>query len=132
MIALIGELGSGKTWFTKGLALGLGVGSDTVITSPSFALVNEYKGRCLFYHMDLYRLDSLSDLLYTGLEEYFFFNGSVAVVEWANRWPEILPEWSIEVKFDIIDDHKRSIIIYGRHPRAFDIIGSFKQEVAKN
>jgi len=121
VVALVGDLGSGKTWFTKGLALGLGVGTDTVIPSPSFSLVNEYKGRCTFYHMDLYRLEDLSEVLYAGLEEYLQ-SGGVAVMEWADRWPEILPEHRIKVEIVIIDENRRDITLSGQHPRAIDII----------
>ncbi len=131
MVALIGELGSGKTWFTKGLALGAGVGPDMIITSPSFAIVNEYQGRQLLYHMDLYRLESLSDLLSAGLEEYFSDSG-VVVLEWADRWPSLLPEWRIEVRFDIVDSERREIILLGFHPRAIKIIESIKLEAIKD
>src|SRR5512136_1620407 len=72
VIALIGPLGSGKTWLTKGIALGLGVDPAMVITSPSFSLVNEYKAGYSLYHMDLYRLERISDILATGLEEYLY------------------------------------------------------------
>ncbi|MDB9822545.1 tRNA (adenosine(37)-N6)-threonylcarbamoyltransferase complex ATPase subunit type 1 TsaE [Deltaproteobacteria bacterium] len=121
LVALIGELGSGKTWFAKGVALGLDVAPDTVVMSPSFSLVNEYNCRHAFYHMDLYRLENLTDVLLTGLEEYLHKEG-VVVMEWADRWPEILPEQRIDVKFDIIDDHRREITISGRHPRAVEIM----------
>ncbi len=128
VVALVGELGSGKTWFTKGLALGLGVNPDTIITSPSFTLVNEYKARYTFYHMDLYRLESLPELLSAGLEEYLH-NGGVVVLEWADRWPEILPEQRLEVAFAIIDDCRREITLSGHHPRAVKIIESIQQEM---
>lgn len=131
VVALVGGLGSGKTWFTKGLALGLGVSPDTVITSPSFTLVNEYQGRCPFYHMDFYRLESLPALLLAGLEGYFQDRG-VVVLEWADRWPEILPEKRVTVKFDIIDDHRREITFSGQHPRAVEIIESIEQEKDKD
>lgn len=119
--ALTGELGSGKTWFTKGLAIGLGICPNTVITSPSFALVNEYRGRHLFYHIDLYRLEDLSDIHSVGIEEYLY-NDGVVVIEWADRWPEILPGWKVEVKFEIIDGNSRDITVCGSHPRAIDIV----------
>ena len=128
VIALVGNLGSGKTWFTKGLALGLGVSPDTVITSPSFALVNEYKGNYSFYHMDLFRLENLSELISAGLEEYLY-TGGIAAIEWANRWPEVLPDQRIEVEFVIIDDCRREITLSGHHPRAIEIIESIKQEM---
>lgn len=121
VIALIGPLGSGKTWLTKGIALGLGVDPTMVVTSPSFSLVNEYNAGHPLYHMDLYRLERVSDILATGLEEYIY-NDGVAVVEWADRLPGILPEWRVILSFDILDDHNRDITIKGNHRRAIEII----------
>ena len=121
VIALVGELGSGKTWFTKGLALGLGVGEETIVTSPSFALLNEYKGRYAFYHIDAYRLEDLDDFLLAGLEEYLYGEGVVAI-EWADRWPEALPEWSVWVKISIIDDQCRQLDYSGRNDRSVEIL----------
>ena len=120
VVALIGALGSGKTWFAKGIGLGLGVGPRVIITSPSFTIVNEYQGRLTLYHIDLYRLETLSEALSAGLEEYLHTDG-VAVVEWADRWPEMLPERSVRVELRIIDEHRRRITLSGRHPRARDI-----------
>lgn len=128
VVALVGELGSGKTWFTKGLALGLGVSPDTIVTSPSFTLVNEYKGRYTFYHMDFYRLENLPEVLSTGLEEYLHDSGVVAL-EWADRWPDILPEKRVMVKFLIIDDRRREITLSGYDPRALEIIEDLEAEV---
>lgn len=121
VVALIGPLGSGKTWLTKGIALGLGVDPAMVVTSPSFSLVNEYNAGHPLYHMDLYRLERVSEILATGLEEYIY-NDGVAVVEWADRLPGILPEWSVILSFDILDDHSRDITIKGDHKRAAEII----------
>ncbi|NQU15039.1 MAG: tRNA (adenosine(37)-N6)-threonylcarbamoyltransferase complex ATPase subunit type 1 TsaE [Desulfobacteraceae bacterium] len=127
VIAMAGELGSGKTWFAKGVGSGLGVPEESVITSPSFALVNEYKGRCPFLHMDIYRLEEVSDFLSAGLDEYFYGNG-VVVVEWADRWPSILPEWRLEVKFEIVDDQTRAITFSRDHPRAMEILKNFESQ----
>jgi tRNA threonylcarbamoyladenosine biosynthesis protein TsaE len=121
VVALVGDLGSGKTWFTKGLAMGLGVSPDTIITSPSFSLINEYKGRYTLYHMDIYRLESLSDFLSAGLDEYFYLDGVVAM-EWADRWPEILPEWRLKTEFRILKNSLRRITLSGYHPRAVEIL----------
>jgi tRNA threonylcarbamoyladenosine biosynthesis protein TsaE len=121
VVALVGELGSGKTWFTKGIARGLGVSPNTVITSPSFALVNEYPGRATLFHMDIYRLGSLSELLSAGIEEYLH-SGGVAILEWADRWPEILPDETLKVELIIVNDHSRSITLSGQHLRASSII----------
>jgi tRNA threonylcarbamoyladenosine biosynthesis protein TsaE len=126
VVALVGELGSGKTWLTKGIALGLGVSPDTVITSPSFALVNEYEGRVTLFHMDVYRLESLSELLSAGLEEYLYSRG-VVVLEWADRWPEILTEQTLTVELHIIDDYRRQITLSGKHPRAREFIEAMKK-----
>ena len=121
VVALTGPLGSGKTWLTKGIALGLGADPSMVVTSPSFSLVNEYKAAHTLYHIDLYRLERISDILATGIEEYIY-NDGVAVVEWADRMPEILPEWTVKTSFDIIDDRSRDIVIRGDHRRAINII----------
>lgn len=121
VIALAGELGSGKTCFTKGVALGLGVSPGIVVTSPSFSLVNEYEGRCSLFHIDCYRLESLSDFLSTGLDEYFYQSGVVAM-EWADRWPEILPSWSVNIEFTIVDERSRNITLTGYHFRALEIL----------
>jgi tRNA threonylcarbamoyladenosine biosynthesis protein TsaE len=131
VIALSGELGSGKTWFTKGLALGLGVSPGIVVTSPSFSLINEYEGRVTLFHMDAYRLQSLSDFLSAGLEEYFYQDG-VAVMEWADRWPEVLPEWSLRVEFAIVNNRSRKITLCGYNPRAMEILRNMAQYEIQN
>ncbi len=110
VVALTGVLGSGKTWFTKGIALGLGVDEKEVVTSPSFALVNDYMGRCPLYHMDLYRLETLNDMISIGLDEYFN-DEAVAVVEWADRFPGIIPEKRVKVRIDILEGDNRAISI---------------------
>ena len=121
VIALSGELGSGKTCMSKGLALGLGVPENEVVTSPSFTFMNEYEGRETLYHMDVYRLEHLSEFLGTGLDEYLG-QGGVAVLEWADRWPEILPEHTLSVTFVILGDDARALSFCARHPRALEIL----------
>ena len=120
-VALVGELGSGKTCFTKGVGLGLGISANVIITSPSFSLVNEYEGRYTFFHMDGYRLESLSDFLAAGLDEYLY-QEAVVVLEWADRWPEILPDWTVKVKITIVDDQSREITLSGHHSRALEVL----------
>jgi tRNA threonylcarbamoyladenosine biosynthesis protein TsaE len=114
-VALSGTLGSGKTWLTKGIGIGLGVSPDEVIISPSFSLVNEYQGRCLLYHIDLYRLDKQNDITLLGLDDYFH-ERSVVVVEWAERSPGLFPSGFIKIKIEILDDNKRSIEIDSDDP----------------
>jgi tRNA threonylcarbamoyladenosine biosynthesis protein TsaE len=121
VVALVGELGSGKTWFTKGLALGLGVPPHVVVTSPSFSLLNEYEGRERLYHMDAYRLENLSDFLSAGMEE-IFHEGGIVAVEWGDRWPEVLPDWTVTVAFDIVDETARIVRLFAHHPRSIEVL----------
>lgn len=112
IICLDGELGSGKTVFTKGISQGLGI--DEPITSPTFTIIKEYNsGEMPLYHMDVYRLDGNTDGV--GIEEYFN-KGGIVVIEWANTIKNILPEERLEVKFKVIDENKRLMIItpYGK------------------
>ena len=121
LVALAGEPGSGKTWFTKGVALGAGVNPGEIVTSPSFSLVNEYQGRFTLYHMDVYRLDTVEEFLASGLEEYFFLDG-VVIMEWANRWPSILPVNTLAVEFSIRAEQSRDITLSGPGRRAGRIL----------
>ena len=112
VICLDGELGSGKTVFTKGLANGLGIEEN--ITSPTFTIIKEYLyGELPLYHMDVYRLDG--DTTGVGIEEYFN-KGGILVIEWAKTIKDILPEERLEIKFKVIDENKRLLIItpYGK------------------
>jgi len=96
IVALIGDLGAGKTTFVQGLAEGLGI--DGPVTSPTFALVNQYSGRLPLYHFDVYRLDHPSQLEDIGYEEYFYGDG-VSVIEWANLIESYLPDDIITISF---------------------------------
>jgi tRNA threonylcarbamoyladenosine biosynthesis protein TsaE len=104
-----GQLGTGKTVFAKGLAEGLGV-TDRV-TSPTFTLINEYQGRCPFYHMDVYRLNSSEDMEDLGYQEYFYGDG-VTLVEWAEIVKEVLPEERLEIFIERIAEDSRKIIFH--------------------
>ena len=128
VIALVGRLGSGKTWFTKGLALGIQVSRNTIVTSPSFSLLNTYEGRCPLFHIDAYRLERLSDFLSAGLDEYFYKDGIVAM-EWADRWPEILPDRTVRVELAIVDHSSRKITLSGHHRRAVEVLESVEENL---
>jgi tRNA threonylcarbamoyladenosine biosynthesis protein TsaE len=108
VVALTGELGAGKTCFTQGLARGLGVARHAV--SPTFALVNEYRGRVPVHHVDAYRTSSLTELLDLGLEELFDGEG-VTVVEWADKLSPLLPPRTIHVHIEGVGDEPRVITI---------------------
>jgi tRNA threonylcarbamoyladenosine biosynthesis protein TsaE len=89
VICMRGDLGVGKTVFTKGFAIGLGI--DEHITSPTFTIVNEYNGRIPFYHFDVYRISDPDEMYDIGYEEYFFGDG-VCLVEWAELIDELIPK----------------------------------------
>jgi tRNA threonylcarbamoyladenosine biosynthesis protein TsaE len=96
IIALIGELGAGKTVFVHGLAAGLGVQES--VHSPSFTILNEYHGRLVFYHFDFYRLKSEEEIWNLGWQDYLD-NSDLVVIEWADRFPKVLPEERLEITF---------------------------------
>ena len=110
VIALVGELGSGKTAFVQGLARGLQVPESYRITSPSFTIINEYPGRFRLIHIDLYRIDAGADLQDLGLVELLHGDG-VAAIEWAERLQSDLPEEHLLIEMKIIDDETRQILI---------------------
>ena len=109
VIALTGELGSGKTCFTKGLALGLNIQQE--ITSPTFTLIHEYHGgRLPLHHVDLYRLRSIEEAIAIGVEEYLRTDG-VTVIEWADRIEPLLPPHTRRIRLEATDEFKRRIAI---------------------
>jgi len=91
-LALSGPLGSGKTQFVKGLAAGLGLPDDDLVTSPTFVLVRQYAGRLKLYHIDAYRLRDSAELLALGLEEMLEEPAAVVAVEWADRVVQAVPD----------------------------------------
>lgn len=111
IICLEGELGSGKTMFTKGIANALGIEEN--ITSPTFTIIKEYDGELPLYHMDVYRLNGNVEGI--GIEEYFTKNG-VVVIEWSDTIKSILPKERLDIKFRVVGENKRVLIIrpYGR------------------
>lgn len=106
IIALYGGLGAGKTAFTRGLAKGLGV--DDGVSSPTFALVNEYSGKYNIYHFDMYRIDSWEDLYSTGFFDYM--DNGVMVIEWSENIENALPDNHIKVTIEKTDDENKRII----------------------
>lgn len=110
IVALIGDLGAGKTTLTQGIARGIDVPESYAVTSPTFTLVNEYPGRLVLYHVDLYRLSGAGDLETLGYEEFFFSEG-VTVIEWAEKILEILDENCIWIELSYLDEHRRRVEI---------------------
>ena len=116
VVALTGELGSGKTHFIKGLAAGAGVERPDDITSPTFTLIHEHPGRLPFYHIDLFRLTAEGEAEELGLEEYLGKKG-ITAVEWADRIPTLLPRDLIRVNLSYLGPSLRSVQIVGEGPR---------------
>jgi tRNA threonylcarbamoyladenosine biosynthesis protein TsaE len=107
VLALTGELGSGKTQFVKGLVAGLG--SDAVVTSPTFTIIHEYSGgRLPVYHFDFFRLQDRQSIARLGLDDYFFGDG-VSVIEWADRVPDLIPENARWISFELKSENERMI-----------------------
>ena len=110
VVALVGDLGSGKTVLTKGIAEGLGVKNPRYVNSPTFVIIKEYKGKLPLYHFDLYRLDRSTILDAESYEEYFYDDG-VTVIEWADKVRGLLPRKHIEVRLKVAGENERKIEI---------------------
>ncbi len=104
-IALTGDLGAGKTHFTQGLAAGMGV--KGAVTSPTFNIMNIYDGKLPLKHFDFYRLDTAEDLYNIGWEEYG--TGGVIAAEWAEKFPELIPDNAIYMDFGTVSMTERKI-----------------------
>lgn len=115
VVALVGELGAGKTCFVQGLAEATGVTQP--VTSPTFALVNEYDGRPPMIHIDLYRIGDPEEAIQLGLEEYFEGPG-ITVVEWADRAAEVMPPrtWHVTLDHGTSENLRTLTLQQGRHP----------------
>ncbi len=109
VVVLEGELGAGKSELARGIARGLGV-TETV-TSPSFTILNVYEsGRCPLYHFDWYRLESEEELYELGMDEYLGGDG-IAVVEWAERCPDAVPENVLRIRLEVTGGESRRITV---------------------
>ena len=110
VVALTGDLGSGKTAFVQGIAAGFDVPEEYYVTSPSYTIINEYPGRFVLFHVDLYRLVDYVDLEDTGIYEILHADG-VVVIEWADRLdPDFLSE-HLSFRFEILDEESRRVYI---------------------
>lgn len=112
VILLIGNLGAGKTTFTKGVAEGLDAVAGDEVSSPTYTLIHEYGEPTRLYHVDLYRLDTAEEVRGLGLEE--LFDGPAPVVlEWAERFPELLPDSRVEIRISQTGEDDRLFEISG-------------------
>ena len=110
VVALYGNLGSGKTTFTKGIGKGLGVKNSSCINSPTFVLIKEYKGKIPLYHLDLYRMDDLKEIENLAIEEYIYGDG-ITVIEWAEKIKLFLPKKLVSVRLKTKFGNKREVLV---------------------
>lgn len=128
IVCLFGELGSGKTALTKGIASGLGIKKSRVI-SPSFVLIRQYSApKIPLYHFDLYRLKTIEDILALGYEEYFYDEG-ISVIEWADRLKCLLPKEYLRINLCVKSDSQRSLEFSGIGRRYKEILDKIYESI---
>ena len=120
---LVGNLGTGKTCLTQGIAWGLGIKEYAL--SPSFIIVRELYGRLPLYHIDLYRLDHIAEIAELGLDEYLYGHG-VCVVEWAEKGRDILPDEHLLIEISYLSDAERRLRFKPRGRRYQEIVTQLK------
>jgi tRNA threonylcarbamoyladenosine biosynthesis protein TsaE len=125
VLALVGELGSGKTVLAKGIAEGLAAAGAREVVSPTFVICREYLGgRIPFYHLDAYRLRGDADLEAVGAAEILMGDG-LSAVEWADRAPGALPQDRLEVRFEVTGPHARRLTFLPRGQRSREFLAAF-------
>jgi tRNA threonylcarbamoyladenosine biosynthesis protein TsaE len=128
IIALIGELGCGKTLFTRGICVGLGV-PERYVNSPTFAFVNEYLGRLPVFHIDLYRLNTIDEEFEIGLLDYLAKVGSgVIVLEWAEKALAFLPNDYLQVQFEVLSARRRQLALVGFGKKSCSLLEGFGRQ----
>jgi tRNA threonylcarbamoyladenosine biosynthesis protein TsaE len=110
IVALSGELGAGKTTLVQGIAKGLGI--KDWVTSPTFTIINEFKGSINLYHVDLYRIEKMEEALEVEIEEYFT-KGGVTVIEWSEKIRPLLPAGMIDIRIKMLSENDREFEIKG-------------------
>lgn len=128
-LALSGELGAGKTALVRGIATGLGTPPNHV-TSPTFVLIHEYSGRLPLVHVDLYRLRSIAEAEGIGLREYFH-GDIVTAIEWADKFPELLPGDRLELALQHKTPATRTVCMTAHGPRASALLAALKQQARR-
>jgi tRNA threonylcarbamoyladenosine biosynthesis protein TsaE len=131
VVALVGELGAGKTQFIKGLAAGLGASKGAYVSSPSFTLINEYPGGIPLYHIDLFRLGGEKEAEDLGLEDYFRGDG-ITVIEWADKISSLLPEEILLIHIAYTGKTTRTLEIIGKGKRFKDLVKQLSEFGIRN
>jgi tRNA threonylcarbamoyladenosine biosynthesis protein TsaE len=126
LFMLVGGLGAGKTCLTQGIAWGLDIAGYA--TSPTFVVINQYRGRLPLYHIDLYRLDSVEEVVDLGLDDYLYGNG-VCVVEWADKAMNVLPPEHLLVEINYVSDTVRDLVLNPGGQRYRAMLSQLKKEL---
>jgi len=124
LLLMDGDLGTGKTTLTQGIAEGMGIRG--VVSSPTFTLLKEYEGRIPLYHFDLYRLEDPGEILDLGFEEYFYGNG-VCVVEWAEKADLYWPADHLNIRLKMLSDTKRGLLFAAVGARYCELLRQFQK-----
>jgi tRNA threonylcarbamoyladenosine biosynthesis protein TsaE len=126
VIALVGQLGAGKTHLTRAIAEGLGVMNPAAVNSPTFVLIQEYPARLPIYHFDAYRLGGAREFADLGVDEYFRGDG-VCIVEWADKVASTLPANHLRIEIHMVDENRRRFEITAtgqRYERLLEVVGA--------
>ena len=126
---LSGNLGTGKTCLTQGIAFGLGI--KEYACSPSFMIAREYQGRLTLYHLDLYRLDRIEEIVDLGIDEYFK-EDAVCAIEWAEKGAGALPVDSLVIELEHLRDNSRSISFLPRGTRYEELVKQLRQHLEQD
>ena len=129
VVALVGCLGAGKTCFTQGIARGLGIAEEEVV-SPTYILIREISGSIPLIHIDLYRISDTDDLENTGFYDAFD-DASVTVIEWADRFPGEIPEEHLRIRLERIDDMVRDLTFEPHGKKYREMVKSLTQKSAR-
>jgi tRNA threonylcarbamoyladenosine biosynthesis protein TsaE len=127
IVCLYGELGTGKTVLTQGIARGLGVAPERAVRSPSFVLMHRYQGRMPVYHADLYRLDGPTDVADIGLREFLGGDG-VAIIEWADKLEASLPKERLEITIAHQTEETRLITMTAQGLRYHQLLDQWQRQ----
>jgi len=130
VVALIGELGTGKTHFIMGLAAGLGVEKNDPVSSPSFTLIHEHTGRIPFCHVDLFRLRGEEEAEDLGLDEYFQ-RRAVTAIEWADKIPSLLPKEALRIYLHYAGNQERTIEIVSQGDKYLSLLKDVEAFLSK-
>jgi tRNA threonylcarbamoyladenosine biosynthesis protein TsaE len=125
VVALVGQLGAGKTNLVRAVAVGLGIANPDVVSSPTFVLIQEYDARLPIYHFDAYRLNAEAEFAELGVHEYFAGAG-VCLVEWADKVAGVLPADRLEIRMAITGPESRRIEIEARGERYVELLEGLK------